>query len=460
MKRSFSLLMIYIIAVFSVFLFETKVSGQDVYRVGIDDVIEIKVLDHAELNLRVRVSFDGTISFPYLGAVYIKDMSIEEIGKDITTRLSEGYIKYPVVTVSLAESFSRRIFTYGEFRKIGTIPFTDNMTLLNTLSLAGGVNLDGLYGKLIIKRKKVGGSDYMDLIEVDLNNGLIENKKIRDMMLHIDDILILEKSKSFLVQGEVQARGRFILEKDMTVLRALLERGGVSANAMFGSIKLRRKKKGVPGGYVDFAQSKLADGIIENKEVEDIFLQTDDILILEKSKSFLVQGEVQTRGKFILEKDMTVLRALLEAGGASTEGRFGKIRIRRKEEGEAGKYRDIAESSLNNGMIESREVEDIVLQSDDVLIVERNKTFLIYGEVNKTGEFILEKDMTVFKAITIASGFTKWGSGNRVNILRSVDNGKSFKTIRVNIEKVIGGKVEADVKLLSGDIIVVSSGIF
>jgi polysaccharide export outer membrane protein len=68
--------------------------------------------------------------------------------------------------------------------------------------------------------------------------------------------------------------------------------------------------------------------------------------------------------------------------------------------------------------------------------------------------------MTVFKALTIARGFTKWGSENRVKILRLIGNGEGFSTIKVNIDDVLDGDASADILLQPGDTVVVSSGIF
>ncbi len=522
----------------------------DVYKVGINDVIRIEVMDHSNLRAVNTIASDGTITFPYLGNIYVKDMSLSEIEKEITKGLSDGYVKYPVVTVTMVTSKSKKVFTYGEIRKLGVVPFEENMTLVKAMSYVGGVSADGMYGKIRVRRMQEGESSgyrdiveaklndgaiekrevedmllkpddilivernktfliqgqmlklgkfvlekdmtvvrallqaggvsadglygkikvrrkqegdhggYRDIAEAKLNDGVIESKEVEDMILQPDDILMVERNKTFLIQGEVFNHGKYVLEKDMTVIRALLQAGGVSGNGLYGKIKVRRKQKGDHGGYRDITEAKLNDGAIEKREVEDMILQPDDILIVERNKTFLIQGEMSQRGKFILEKDMTVIRALLQAGGVSGDGLHGKIKVRRKQESEQGGYRDIIEAKLNDGVIESKEVEDMILQPDDILIAERNKTFFIYGEARKTGEFVLKGDMKVFEAITIAGGFTKWGSGNQVKLLRHEMNKKGFKTINVDINDVIDGDAGADVNLQPGDMIIVSSGIF
>lgn len=459
MKRSYYVVAVCMFVIISLGFPGAKAFGEDTYKVGIGDVLQVSVIGEG-LNPVVRVAFDGSITFPYIGTVYVQGMSVTEIKDEIAKRLSEGYIKQPVVSVNIVESLSRKVFTYGEVTRIGEVPFKDNMTLLNTLSLAGGVSDSGLYGKLIIKRKNKSGAGYKDVVEVNLNNGHIEDKKIRDMTLQLDDILIVEKNKTFLIQGEALQRGRFVLENGMTVLSALLQVGGVTTEGEYGSIKLRRKNTDNDGKYEVFVESKLNEGVIEDPVVENTLLHPDDILIVEKSRTFLIEGEVVKRGRMILEKDMTVLSALLQAGGVTDSGLYGRIKLRRKAGNESGQYEDILEAKLTNGVIENNKVEDELIRPDDILVVERNETFLIYGEIERPSEYVLQSGMTVFKAITIAGGFTKWGSENKIKILRSHNDTDGLEIIKVDLGDIIAGDANADIQIQNNDIVVVSSGVF
>jgi polysaccharide export outer membrane protein len=399
------------------------------------------------------------MTYPYIGSVYVKDMTLAHIEKELTEKLSAGYVKYPVVSVALTRSVMQKIFSYGEVTRRGEIPYEEEMTLEKAMSMAGGVTGNGLFGKAIVRRKQKDSNKYKDIVESILNHGLIENRNKAEVLLNPDDILVVEPSKTFLIQGEVNNRGRLVLEKDITVIKAILQAGGVSPDGRYGTVKVRRKKEGEPGGYADVGESSINDGVIENREFEDMPLQLDDILMVERSGTFIIQGEVGNRGRFVLEKDMTVIKAILQAGGVSPNGRYGKVKVRRKKEGEPGGYADVGESSIQDGVIENKELEGMLLQHDDILIIEKNKTYLIYGEVKQTGEFVLKDKMTVFKALTVAGGFTKWGSESRIKILRQSENGEGFLTIKVRLDDVIDGDASKDVSLQPGDIIIASSGL-
>ena len=106
------------------------------YAIGTDDVLEVSVLKPEELLSIVAVAPDGTISFPYIGSVEVRGRSIAQVQEEIQARLGDGYMKYPIVTVSLKESRSRKFFVYGQVLKPGSYPIEENMTVLRAISMA------------------------------------------------------------------------------------------------------------------------------------------------------------------------------------------------------------------------------------------------------------------------------------------------------------------------------------
>jgi polysaccharide export outer membrane protein len=436
---------------------EAQLSEDELYKVGVGDVINITVMGHKDLSLLVTVAGDGTIAFPHLGTVYVKDKTLQKIEKEITKELGAGYIKLPIVSVSLISSVSKRIFIHGEVTRIGAMPFEKDISIIKALSLAGGISDNGLHGKLKVRRKQEGKSSYKVVVESDLDNGSIMNSEVEDFLLIPDDILIVERSDTFFIQGEIATKsGAQVLERGMTVSRALALVGGIAENGLYGNVKLRRKREGSTG-YFDVKEADLDNGVLVDSEMEDMLIQPDDILKVERSESFFIEGEVAVPARYVLEFGMTVGRAITVAGGITEGGLYGKVKVRRKRESEAG-YKDI-EIDIE-GVIEGSETENMILQPDDILIVERSKTYIVYGEVNRIGEYPLKDDTTVLKAILEAGGFNKWGSESRVKVLRPKDDGKGFETIKVDIEDVLDGDLTADISLSPGDIVIVSSGLF
>ncbi|RJQ23993.1 MAG: sugar transporter, partial [Nitrospiraceae bacterium] len=212
---------------------------------GSNDVIEIKVLDHPNLSTTATVSADGSITFPYIGTVHVKGMTLSQVEEEITKKLSEGYVKYPVVTISLLRSLSTKIFVYGELRMRGELPYENGMTVLRALSAAGGVTEEGNYGMIKLKRKEKG--KYVEKYIGTIRE--IENTEKGNHLMQVDDILIVERSKTFYIYGEVGRTGQIALEMDMTVTRAISAAGGIKNDGLYGKVKLRRKQEG--GSYRD-----------------------------------------------------------------------------------------------------------------------------------------------------------------------------------------------------------------
>jgi len=332
------------------------------------------------------------------------------------------------------------------------------MTVINAIINAGGVTAEGLHGSLKVRRKtngELGG--YKTIAESGIKNGILIDNKVEDTVLSPDDILLVERNQTFLTQGEVLKRGKYALEKNMTVLRALLEAGGVTDDGRYGKVKLRRKKEGKSGEYRDIVESKLINGVIADRAVEDTVLQADDILFVDRNDTFFMYGEFGKTGQFVLEQGMTVTRAISLAGGVRPDGLYGDMKIRRKQEADPG-YLEIKVDLTGSGKDDVS--GDIKLMPDDILIAGRNNTYFIYGEINRPGEYVLKQDITVFEAITIGGGFTKWGSKSRVKILRTQSDKSGLEIIKVDIGDIIDGDLNSDIKLQPGDVVVASSGSF
>ncbi len=453
MKKFFLLLIILQVALIKI---SYAAAATDAFSViNVKDRLVITVLDNNHLNTDTVVLEDGYINFPYIGAIHVKGRKVKDVEDEITKKLGEGFIKYPVVTVKLTRGKDEtiKIFLYGEVQTRGALPFEDKLTALKALSLARGMTTDGLYGKVKVRRKVKSGKNYEN-IEIDIE-GILNERQSEDILLQPDDVLIVERNKTFIVEGEVSKPAEYPLKKGMTATRALSEAGGITKDGLYGTVKVRRKNN-LGEGYENIEIDM--GGILNENRGEDILLQPNDVVIVERNKTFIVEGEVRKAAEYPLKKGMTVTRALSEAGGITKDGLYGTVKVRRKQK-ENQEYRDI-NIELGRGL-ENSTKWDMLLQHDDVLIVERNDIFYIYGEVNKTGEYPLQKGLTAFTALSLSGGLTKWGSTDQIKILRRSEEGKnSFTKIKVNIGDVIKGDASADVLLQPGDILIVSSGIF
>jgi polysaccharide export outer membrane protein len=83
-----------------------------------------------------------------------------------------------------------------------------------------------------------------------------------------------------------------------------------------------------------------------------------------------------------------------------------------------------------------------------------SKRFYILGEVQRTGEYPLVKNLTVLQAFAVAGGFTEWASKKEIILMRQ--EGGQEKIYRVNYRDIVKGKdVAQNIKIEADDTIVV-----
>lgn len=153
------------------------------------DVIDVRVFDEPELSGEYRIDADGTLTFPFLGAVTVSGLTPNETAGTLTDGLTQGYLVQPVVSVFVKEVNSRRIFVLGKVDKPGAFPFSDGMTIVEAIALAGGEADDGALRRTKVARR-VNGQEVK--FTVDVNR--ITNGDAPDVELMPSDIVFVPSS--------------------------------------------------------------------------------------------------------------------------------------------------------------------------------------------------------------------------------------------------------------------------
>ncbi len=161
------------------------------YLIGVSDILEITVLQPQQLRNIVTVAPDGRVTFPYIGSVPAKDRTLTEVQEDIQKRLADGYMKYPVVAVSLKESRSQKFFVYGEVMEPGAFPLEEDMTVLGAISMAGGLSEFGSSSRVKILRPKKNAPGY-EVIKVNIK-ALMNGHPKADITVDPGDIIIVSE---------------------------------------------------------------------------------------------------------------------------------------------------------------------------------------------------------------------------------------------------------------------------
>ncbi len=168
-----------------------RAQQSDEYLVGVEDILEISLLQPEKIIRIVSVAPDGTIAFPYVGSIRVKDLTLTQAQERIQMVLQDGYMVAPVVLVSLQESRSRKFLVYGEVVKPGSYPVGENTTVLRAISMAGGFTRFGSSSKVKLMRARKNSPGY-EAIKIDIKS-IMNGDSTADVLLQKGDMVVVSE---------------------------------------------------------------------------------------------------------------------------------------------------------------------------------------------------------------------------------------------------------------------------
>ena len=108
------------------------------YRIEAGDVLQVSVWGEKELNQEVLVLPDYSISFPLAGVLSVKGMSVTQLTQALMQKLNP-FIPSANVHVGVRQVRGSAVYVLGKVNRPGAFPLDKNMSVLQALSLAGGM---------------------------------------------------------------------------------------------------------------------------------------------------------------------------------------------------------------------------------------------------------------------------------------------------------------------------------
>lgn len=124
------------------------------YHLTSSDVIQVKVYQEDDLDAKVRISKDGSVTLPLIGPTIVGGQTREQAAAVIKQKLGEKYLVNPQVTVDVVEYAKRRFTVLGQVQRPGTYEFPgdESVNLLQAISMAGGYTRLGAGNKVTVQR--------------------------------------------------------------------------------------------------------------------------------------------------------------------------------------------------------------------------------------------------------------------------------------------------------------------
>jgi polysaccharide biosynthesis/export protein len=173
-----------------------EVSRRERYLIDINDVLNIMVFKEPELSMTIRVSDEGILSYPLIGDIEVKSLTTQEVEKILETRLKNGYLKAPKVTVRLdielmGQYGEKEVFVLGEVKNPGAIQILGKyLTVLESITKAGGFAEFAAPNRTKVIRVQDG---IEKTIKVDLNK-VKKGDKSLDIILKPGDVIVVPET--------------------------------------------------------------------------------------------------------------------------------------------------------------------------------------------------------------------------------------------------------------------------
>lgn len=156
---------------------------------GPGDIVEIRVTDQEELSGEYEVGERGTIRFPWIEEVEVAGRTRGQIAELIEHELADGWLRQPQVSVRVITRQNREVSVLGQVGEPGSYPFKERLTLVQAISLAGGLNPLAQAKKVkLIRETDEGTKTY----EIDVRE--ILDSRRADLPLEPGDIVFVPEA--------------------------------------------------------------------------------------------------------------------------------------------------------------------------------------------------------------------------------------------------------------------------
>lgn len=211
------------------------------YAVGPQDILAIQIIGGDDPVVRVSVTAEGRILFPYLGKVAVGGKTTAEIEDMLQKGLVDGYYVNPRVAVSVQEYRSKKVLVIGEAVIPGEQPVVKSITLIELITKVGGPGENSDRRITVIR----GREDKRDRSTFEIDR-IMAGGEDSAFVLRPGDIVLfshLDKA-SVYVTGEVKKAGIYPLTPGMTIQQAIVTAGGLTELASERKIYISRVEDG------------------------------------------------------------------------------------------------------------------------------------------------------------------------------------------------------------------------
>ena len=397
------------------------------YILSAGDELLINVWGDSELNLKLKISPEGTILIPNLGPVSISGLTIgaaenrirQELGRIMSTLSGDTDGANTFVSVSLGQIRSIKVNIVGEVVAPGTYTLPSFATLFNALYAAGGVNeIGSLRGIKVYRNSK-------EVACLDVYDYLLNGKYDTNIRLEENDMVIVSPYDQLaVVRGKVKRNRIFELKKGETLSRLLNMAGGFTGDAYTKDVRVKRK-----------AGSRYQIATVTADKYPTFTMMDGDSLLVDSVIPFyenrlIVTGAVWRPGEYELNANVHTVKELIDqAAGLKGDEFTGRAQIIRLNPDFTTTVIAVDIRSILNGTSPDMELKpEDQLNIPSLFDLREPYTIKVSGAVNYTDTVLpYRNNLTVEDAIMMAGGLKESAATVNVEVARRIKDAKTHE---------------------------------
>ena len=402
------------------------------YVLSARDELLINVWGDSELNLKLKVSPEGTILIPNLGPVSVSGLTIEtaenrirqELGRIMSTLSgntesgsTDGANTF--VSVSLSQIRSIKVNIVGEVVAPGTYTLPSFATLFNALYAAGGVNeIGSLRGIKVYRNSK-------EVAKLDVYDYLLNGKYNTNIRLEENDMVIVSPYDQLaVVRGKVKRNRIFEMKKGETLSQLLNMAGGFTGDAYKKDVRIKRK-----------AGSRYQIATVTEDKYPTFAMMDGDSLLVDSVIPFYenrltVTGAVWRPGEYELNGTVHTVRQLVDqAAGLKGDEFTGRAQITRLNPDFTTTVIAVDIRGILSGTSPDMELKpEDQLNIPSLFDLREPYTIKVSGAVNYIDTVLpYRNNLTVEDAIMMAGGLKESAATVNVEVARRIKDTKTYE---------------------------------
>jgi len=437
------------------------------YLIGPGDEIIVMLWGETQFRQVLEVDREGFIFIPEIGQVFVNGLNLSLLESKLFRVLSQAYASLnpqggkptTFLDVSLGELRPLRIQVLGEVSQPGAYTVSPSATLFSSLYYFNGPTTLGSLRDIRLIR---GGEE---IISIDFYDYLLTGKQPNDIKLQLDDVIFIPKRlKTISINGEVNRPGIYELEYGETLKDIIQISGDLKITADLDRAQIdrivpfeKRSEMGIDRMITDINLQELMKSNIDFELQDGDQIQIFSVLDTRQNIVNLI-GAVTRPGSYDIGDSLRLSDLINKADGLLGDAYLDRVDIVRTnpdltEELIKLDYKKVIEGNTDNDILLNG-LDNVRVYSISEMV---KKSYVsINGHVKRPGQFILQKNMSLYDLIFKAGGFLDEEFKNdtyleRAELVRNATDQDEKEIIAFSLDEVINNKGLASEALRAKD---------